>query len=142
MSYRIALIAIASVYLINLIATAFGIYSVWPYFDIPMHFLGGLTVGLLGIALDKQLKEKSGMRMKTEARLHQFIFVLGFVMTVAVVWEFHEYINDHTIGVWNGWTNAQQPSLGDTMKDLLMGGIGGSLSVLLTQYKNVTRSKK
>ena len=142
MSFRIALIAIAGVYLINLIATAFGVYSIWPYFDIPMHFLGGLTVGFLGIALDKGLKEKNGLRIKQDARLHQFIFVLGFVMTVAVVWEFHEYINDHTIGIWNGWASAQQPSLDDTMKDLLMGALGGSLSVLLMQYKKVAQSKK
>ena len=120
MSYKLAFIGIGVVVLAQIVALVFGLYGLFPNFDIPMHFGGGFVMGILGIAIHHQMASPSHNRLH---HLHHVLFVLGFTMLIAVAWEFHEYIIDETIGKWNGWGKTQL-SLGDTMLDLLLGGVG------------------
>lgn len=128
MTFTRAIIAIAAVYAAHLIGSQLGAYHVWPNYDIPMHFLGGFTIGMLGIAIHHAMT--SANHVKKVHLLYHGLFVVGFVMLIAVAWEFHEYILDNTLVIWYDWPKTQL-SLQDTMADLALGGLGGALSVLV-----------
>ncbi|TAK03724.1 hypothetical protein EPO34_01000 [Patescibacteria group bacterium] len=120
----------AGVFLIHLLLSrAFDMYDRFPNFDIPMHFIGGFVAGMVGIALHVRLSGRGHARNASYPVAYHALFVLGIVMAIAVGWEFHEFVLD--------WYNREdvswrltQPSIADTMLDLLMGAIGGLMSVL------------
>ena len=132
MTFRVALLAMAGVYLVNLAALPLGIYAAWTSFDVPMHALGGFVAGMLGIAVHHALTDKHHFQ-RTPFWYH-ILFVTSFVVLVAVAWEFHEYLIDNTLGAWYGW-RPTQPSIGDTMLDLLMGAVGAVVSVFAFKSK-------
>lgn len=131
MSYKFAIWAIGVVVLAQIIALFTGLYGLYPNFDIPMHFSGGFVMGMLGLAIHHQMASPAHNRYH---HLHHVLFVLGFTMLIAVAWEFHEYLIDETIGKWNGWGKTQL-SLGDTMLDLLLGGIGSLVAFAVFRKK-------
>ena len=99
-------------------------YARWPAIDVPMHFLGGCAMayflaGALRIGEDREL-----LRMPDPVL--RFVLVFALVGTIAVFWEFAEWISDHFFG-----TNCQMNDLDDTMLDQLM-GLTGALAYLLT----------
>lgn len=120
MTFKKSFIAIGAVVVLHAIAIMTGIYR-FTNFDAIMHFLGGFVIAMLGIAIHHAMTDKHHFKVP---RLYHLLFVLGFVMLIGVLWEFHEYILDQTLVVWYGWQKTQ-PSLGDTMADFLMDGIGG-----------------
>ena len=128
MKFRTAFLALIAIYAINWIVLPLGIYGAFPWFDIPMHFAGGIATGMLGIAIHHAVTDKH--HFKNSHFWYHVLFVAGFVMLIAVAWEFHEYIIDNTIGVWKH-LSPSQPSIGDTMLDLFMGLVGGVSSVFI-----------
>ena len=103
------------------------IYSYYPWLDMPMHYLGGLSMAyslsLAGTALQER---------KTISRLDnsiELVLIFTGVITIAVFWEFGEFLLDHFLG-----TNLQV-SLPNTMQDLLMGILGAGTIVVLKIYK-------
>jgi len=106
------------VLVIHLVAIAtLNVYMFYPWFDIPMHFLGGLAVALTYATIMKQLqKEKYIGKIPP---LAFFIFLISLVALTAVLWEFLEFITDQTIAI------NYQLGLKDTMGDLFLGLIGG-----------------
>ena len=131
MRYRAAFYGIGIVVLVQILALVFGLYGLFPNFDIPMHFSGGFVMGMLGLAIHHQMSNSAHNRYH---HLHHVLFVVGFTMLIAVAWEFHEYVIDETIGKWNGWTKTQL-SLGDTMLDLLLGGVGSLVAFVIFRKK-------
>lgn len=102
--------------------TVFDVYKHWPWFDAPMHLLGGMLAGLLGGALYRQGTEKhEGPWWK------ELLFILGCVALIATVWEFHEFLLDAKALYARSGGGGHQPSLDDTMKDLALGLFGGLL---------------
>lgn len=128
MKFRTALVSITAVYALNWIGTVLGFYGRWPNYDVPMHFLGGLTIGMLGIAIHHAMVSKR--HMSRVGLFYHGLFVVSFVMLVAVAWEFHEYILDNTVVIWYDLQKTQL-SLSDTMADLALGGLGGLVSLIL-----------
>ena len=104
------------------------IYPAWSEFDVIMHFLGGFAMALFGLAIHHEITDKHHDRK--EPIWYHYLFVIGFVMLVAVAWEFHEYLLDNTLVQWYGWAPTQL-SLADTMIDFLMGLIGGTTAYLI-----------
>ena len=119
----------AVIYAMNvLLERFFGVYERWQWFDVPMHFVGGFAAGLLGVSL--HFAGTSAKQRRELPSWYQLLFVLGITMFVAVTWEWHEFVRDWIHHGQAGWTWLQ-PSTADTMKDLLMGLLGGLVAASL-----------
>ena len=102
------------------------VYAKVPDFDIPMHFVGGVAIayffgGSYRTALNHDL-------IGQPAKVVYAVIVLGMTALAAVVWEFAEFLADQTLGTHT------QPSLPDTLLDLLMGLLGG-IVFLASHYR-------
>ena len=122
-SLRRAAWAPVLVFSIHVVAlVCFDIYRRFPEFDIPMHFAGGVAIAhFFGMsyhtaAQRKLLGEPSAVMFPP--------MILGLTSLAAVVWEFAEFIADRQFGTHS------QPSLADTLLDLLMGLLGGAVWIV------------
>jgi hypothetical protein len=132
MPFKNAFLAITAVLIIHAIALFTGLYfAVWE-FDSVMHFSGGLAMGMLGLAIHHHMTDKH--HLAGHPWWYHTLFVVGFTLLIAVAWEFHEYIIDNTVGLRYGWSKSQI-SLGDTMLDLFLGGLGGFTALCLFRKK-------
>ena len=95
----------------------------YPWFDIVLHLVGGLTIGFWGAAL--------ASRRQFPPRLAAGCIVILAVL-IGVLWESFEYISGLTVGKPDYWF--------DTMTDLGNGFVGASLVVLF--YSVIARNKK
>jgi hypothetical protein len=78
----------ALVFLVNL-PLGF-VYEIYPWFDIPMHFLGGVSIAFTSVLFLRLFEEKKMLKIRDE---FLFLFVVTcFVAFVAVLWEFYELI--------------------------------------------------
>ncbi|MBI5794272.1 hypothetical protein HZA87_04295 [Candidatus Uhrbacteria bacterium] len=127
MTFRRAFYAILVVVLVHSILLFTDGYFLIQWIDGPMHLAGGFAIGMLALAIHRF--ETNRTHIKPVSIWYHYLFVIGFVALIAVLWEFHEYILDHTLTVWMGWPQAQI-SLQDTMADLLLGLLGGTFAFL------------
>jgi len=94
----------------------FDVYSVYWWFDIPMHFLGGVAISFMVVLFLKFFKEKKILEIRS--KLLFVLTTLAFVVLISVMWEFYEFLRFYFFGFELG-TNV------DMTTDLLMGFIGG-----------------
>jgi hypothetical protein len=113
----------------------FDLYTLFPWLDIPTHHLGGLVIAYSFCLVLSALQNQ-----KWISRLDQMIelvLIFTLVSTVAVFWEFAEFLLDRFLG-----TNLQI-SLPDAMKDLLMGMLGAlTMIVYKITASRISRTKK
>ena len=107
-------------------------YYHFKQIDVPMHIMGGFAMGMLGLAIHHQISTR--YHNKTSPWWYHFIFVVGFAMLIGVGWEFYEFILDQTVHVWLQQP-LSQPSLANTMKDLLDDLIGAVLAFWIFRKK-------
>lgn len=123
---------ILGVFLVNLAAMFAGVYEQASWFDVPMHFLGGYVVAILGIALFGWLSERIEIRPKKHAQSHvaimllEAVFIVGFVMMVSVGWEIKELFIDQFSTAFVQRFGATQASVADTIGDFVNAGIGAA----------------
>lgn len=106
----IFLFSFASLAIIHELALRFYLYWRHPWFDIPMHFFGGIVVAL-GVYTARELKLPFFKRTIT------FPFVLAFVLFAAFIWELFELMG--------GISVIQINFMFDTALDLILGLLGG-----------------
>jgi len=128
MTFKPAFISIALVLLLDVLLIVTDGYSFLPWADIPMHFFGGFATALLAFAVHSRVYSKT--KTKQMPVWYLAIYIMGFVMMVGVLWEFHEYILDHTAHYWYGYP-ISQISLTDTMKDFLDDWLGAIVAFIL-----------
>jgi hypothetical protein len=104
-------------------ATINSLYWSIGWFDILMHFLGGLLMGLIAIFIFF-ISEK--IDFPRNSRIVIFSVVMGFVLIVGLTWELWE--------LFAGLSDVIN-DLGDTILDLIMDIIGGVIAYLLTVKK-------
>jgi len=106
-------------------------YSAVPGIDIPMHFVGGMAMAYF---LWTAFHLAGGAGMLGQPNLLA-IAVLAFTSTVATAmfWEFAEYLSDQLVGTFS------QPSLEDTLLDMLLGTIGAALVVGAMWFRQASR---
>ncbi len=107
---------------IHMLLTYTGGYYWWAHIDKAMHLLGGMSIAAGTIPALNYFKSQSWIGFINP--LLFMVFIIAIVALTAVGWEFFEFILDHTLR-----TNMQ-PSVADTMGDLLCGLIGGTLIAL------------
>lgn len=99
-------------------------YFFWyyPWYDIPIHLLGGLTIGFWGAAL----AARRGFRP-----WQAFIFCLLIAIAAGSIWEIFEYVTgiSREIGYWF-----------DTIKDLVDDILGTTVAVIL--YRITYKKRK
>lgn len=92
------------------------IYSFWPDADMPLHFLGGLSIAYFVAGAFNVLSHESVK--SSRSKLLELVLVVSLTATVAVFWEFGEFASDLVLGTY------LQGGLVDTMQDLMLGMVG------------------
>ncbi|HTL39528.1 MAG TPA: hypothetical protein VL306_01830 [Methylomirabilota bacterium] len=128
MKFRTALITIVSIYALSLITLHFDLFNRFVNLDNVFHFSGGVSIGMLALAIRHFVGKK--YRTTGVPVWFDFLFVVGFVFMVGVLWEFYEYIQDHTFALTFHWA-ISQPSVHDTLGDLMWDGIGAIIGFIL-----------
>ena len=103
--------------LTHVFATITSLYWYYPWFDVVMHFWGGLLI-VLGVRVLNHLQ----LVKKTNKRT-----VFGIALLMMLAWEVFEY----TIGFV-----SQSTYLFDTIKDIFVGGLGVLTGYLILKQKN------
>lgn len=101
-----------------ILITAINIYAIWPDFDIPMHFMGGLTMGITALNLLRLAEKEKWMQINK--KVVSLLMVVCFVALIVILWECAEWMSDHYFG------SFMQAGLDDTMLDMVL-GVCGSL---------------
>ncbi|MFA6018303.1 MAG: hypothetical protein WCT28_01680 [Patescibacteria group bacterium] len=136
--FRLAFFLIVLVMVTHIFVLVAGVYSQMPWFDVPMHFFGGYVIALLGLACYGWLQNFVEIKSKSMQKLSiftpmiiEFVFVVGFVMTVGVAWEWYEFLFDQFVGFFVENFGVAQISLADTMDDLFNDFVGGVTAWML-----------
>jgi hypothetical protein len=101
------------------------LYSV----DTLSHFLGGLSIAYSASYALSLLEKKNWITIKKN--ILRIGIVLAVVMTIAVWWEFYEFVYDYFLIP----AYIMQPSVGDTIKDLYMGMFGAIVFCVIILYR-------
>lgn len=119
------------VLLVNIILDTRGVYVALPWIDMPMHFLGGASIGLAGIGF-LALLQKQGLVGKLPFLLYAF-FVMSFVGLAAASWELWEFSIGYIL------KESLQGGLADTMADMFFGLLGGLATLALQAALSISR---
>lgn len=95
----------------------------YPYYDKIAHFVGSATIALLGFATTIILDKFTEIKLN---KVSIISFIIIFTMAIGGAWEILEFTSDVILK-----TN-HQPSLLDTMLDLIFDLIGGIFIALIT----------
>ncbi len=102
--------------IINILAVNTGWYYIYYWFDIPMHFIGGLSA----LFLVAYLFYSSAITYK-----NTFFLLLVATLLIGIAWEMYEYLINN---IWAGIAFDRVDTLQDIFFDVL-GGIFGSLII-------------
>lgn len=126
-----ASIPIVLVFLLNL----FFAYSSIDYtqeLSTFMHVLGGFVVAWFFYSVYLYSSKRKLITIKP-ANL-SFLFLIFFTISIGVVWEWYEFIYD----IIN--KTSYQPSIADTMSDLLMDTIGSIIFIFIIKIFRRTKN--
>lgn len=118
---------------IHVVALLSGWYEFHRWFDIPMHFAGGVAIGLLVLAGFEVCIDKLSFARTIRTFWQTIIYglgVLGLVALVGVAWEWYEFIFDTIAVQLSANVMPAQMGLGDTMADLFLDLSGGLVAFL------------
>lgn len=101
------------IFLLNTAASFFSWYTLLPWYDNMMHFLGGAWLALVFCFL---------FISKIEQKKATLISLLLFVFIGALLWEFLEYGIEHIADVKGLLANPK-----DSVSDVIFGILGGFL---------------
>ncbi len=123
---------------VHIFASIYYWYWTYPWFDMPMHFLGGFWLAMLFFYFKPGFEFRNPKFNKLPKYIITAIIILGFVALVGVIWEFFEFFCDVFIAA-KGYIEVSQRGVGDTMGDLFFDLLGG-LALILT-LKIFSKSK-
>lgn len=106
---------VAFIFIINWIAMIFHWYSIIWWFDIPMHFLGGVFIGMLYV----YFLVRRGTPVWS---LKAVIWGLIAVFAIGLLWEVFEFSLDT-------WITFRPQNLIDTLSDLCFDLAGATLAL-------------
>jgi hypothetical protein len=97
-------------------------YSIW-WFDMPVHFLGGLWQGIFFLWYFSEVRLPFCRRPIREMNRETIMYGILFVLLVGVSWEAGEFLTNNLIG-------RESLSILDTTSDIFFDLAGGSLAFL------------
>jgi len=104
----------------------------YPFYDKFGHFIGSVTIALLGLSLGIAIKKYSKIKMK---KIYLVLLIIISTLAIGALWEIGEFLADQLFNQFS------QKSLNDTMWDLIYDLAGGIFVGLLT-YINFYKIKK
>ncbi len=112
---RVLAVLVCVIAVMHLLAISFHLYWTFWWYDIILHFLGGVFIGLLSL----WLRFFSGYfgTPRIPARTRVFYFVGVSVLTIGIGWEVFERVLGHTWSVEGYWL--------DTILDVILDFLGG-----------------
>lgn len=115
------------VFSVHALALVAGVYNDFQHFDSLMHFSGGLVAalsiyGMLGLGADRGW-------FGLHAPLLMRLLIVGLVGLVTIGWEVFEFYLDYFVGT--EW----QDSIGDTIKDQVLGVFGACVAVVRLRFQ-------
>ena len=119
----LAFIPPIAVFALHILLVIGGFYFKAEWIDIPIHFLGGASIGYTFTSLLQIAKRKKLLGKTHNAIL--LILVTSLVSLIAVFWELAEYLLAAATQI--RW----QSTISDTMLDLLMGLLGAPIGFLI-----------
>ena len=122
------------VYLVHLGVKGMGLYDMFPNVDIPFHYLGGFSIAYTCAQLLAYLEAE-----KVTPVLHRvlfLLFLLSITATVAVFWEFAEFLSDQFLAT------KLQPSIANTMQDQFLGILGGGTWAFIYFKRDLGRTSR
>lgn len=118
-------IHVLSVFLLNM-------YTVFPSFDIPMHFLGGVAITYFYIqCITCGIKENI---LGRPSFLAVILLIFLLTCTTTIFWEFAEWTSDVL------FKTHMQVSLNDTLLDMVLGILGGVV-MIGTKFTSIAKEK-
>jgi len=109
----------------HVVARVFDAYNAIPLLDVPMHFLGGVAIGIFFWVLFNSDESKKTVGKLTF--LGQYLVPMMGVFVAVSLWEFAEWSTDYL-----GMSQAQL-SVDDTMLDMFLGVCGGVVAILYSK---------
>lgn len=100
----------------NLVFNPLGLYSVWSWFDIFMHIVGGLVAAW---SVARFLQTQTSITIKPI--WVYWLLLLGATALIGIAWEVYELYLQKITGI------ITQPSIADTVADLVNDTIGAAL---------------
>jgi uncharacterized membrane protein YjdF len=113
-----AMLSLFVLLIINDTAMRLYLFSAYPWLDIPLHFLGGFSVGLAIIGLLRIVYTE-----ERYANVPKLIYIIIGTLFVGAAWEFVEWYYHASVAFGGDFWF-------DTNKDLLMDTLGGILSYI------------
>lgn len=114
------------VFILNLFLVFIGIYNIVYWIDIPMHLLGGFAIAYSGSLILDYLGKRN--LIKINNYWIWVLMIISFVALIAVFWEVAEFIFEFFYHV------GLQPSIEDTILDLVLGIFGGFLFSIFRKF--------
>lgn len=114
----VSLILSLLLWLMNKAAYAYSLFWIWWWYDIPMHFLGGMVIGSFSLWFFGRLQENSPYF----SRISLNLLVALSVLVIGSAWEIYEYTYQLT---FNGMISYPV----DTIKDFIL-DFAGAAAVL------------
>ncbi len=106
---------------VNTIADTTHLYYLLWWFDIPMHMLGGLWVGLTALVI---YYHTGWIKRKDRSLSFVVAFTLATTMVIGLLWEVFEFSVEHFV-------KLNDNGLLDTLKDLVDDLVGASIAALV-----------
>src|SRR5579885_2314440 len=106
MSLRNIFLFLLGVLLLSILLAVTGVAKHYEYVDVPLHILGGFGWAMIAANLIVRAKAPS------QPKWFNFLFTVGVVLLVGVLWEFFEFGISH----WAG-PQTWRDTLGDLMND-------------------------
>lgn len=123
----LSLLLVWAIFALNFLASRFYWYtSIW-WFDMPMHFLGGVFLAFIGMLIFRAFGF-SGL-------YKNIFFVLGFIVIIGLFWEFFEVGVDKFI-LYKSYNNI---NMLDTLSDLVFDIAGGLTGILYVIFRGENR---
>tara|TARA_B100000315_G_C14185812_1_gene411060 strand:+ start:186 stop:587 length:402 start_codon:yes stop_codon:yes gene_type:complete len=114
----------AFVYFFAWVAFFLELYAIFPWFDILMHIIGGMSVAFAYFFTLKYFERRRYLKLNT---FFMLLFVVSLVALTAVLWEFYEFILTFVTGM------SFQGNLQDTISDFFFGILGGLTLVIILE---------
>ena len=121
------------IFLINALGLYYGWYHNFFWFDITLHFLGGLFVAMLmANYLNEHLINKNTLK--------NILIIVGAAMFIGVTWEFTEYIANFVLSpiIYEEFATKTyfMGDLNDTVNDLTMDMLGAGTFAWLHPFRS------
>lgn len=128
------------IFILALHAVAFSNYWYWTvwWFDMPMHFFGGVWLAMVFLLLNSKFKILNGSSIPQLSDYLIAVFItLSFVAFGGILWEFFEFFYDLLISS-RGYAGFAQLGAADTVSDLFFDLFGGLATfVIFRSERNV-----